>query len=62
MEKYTTTVPQMWSVKEAAQNTNTATSFIRRLLRENKIKYIKTGKKFLINAKSLCDFLDGCDK
>lgn len=56
------TVPKMWSVREAATETNTATSFIRKLITGKKIKYIKTGKKYLINAESLCDYLTKCEE
>lgn len=61
MKELNAIIPQMWSVREAADKTNTATSFIRKLLRDNKVRYVKTGTKYLINAESLCDYLTKCE-
>lgn len=53
------TITQMWTIAEAAVRTNVTPFFVRKLVRENKIKYIKSGCKYLINAQSLCDYLNG---
>lgn len=55
-------VPTMWTIQEAATETNIAISHVRKLVAEKKIRYIKTGKKYLINAESLCDYLTKCEE
>lgn len=62
MEKNIGTIPQMWSVKEAAEKTNTSVHFIRRLIADNKITCVATKRKYLINADSLCRYLTQGDK
>lgn len=57
-----TIIPQMWTVNEAAEKTNLTPFFVRELIHQNRIKYIRTGRKYLINAESLCDLLTQCQK
>lgn len=54
-------VPTMWTIQQAATETNIAVSHVRKLVAEKKISYIKTGKKYLINAESLCEYLTDCN-
>lgn len=59
MQKYDAIIPQMWSVHEAAIATNTKECYIRKLAKQGIIKYTLAGHKYLINAQSLCDYLNG---
>ena len=52
-------LPVMLSIKQAAQLTNLSPTFIRRLVWENKVIYIKSGVKYLINRDSLIRLLNG---
>lgn len=52
-------IPQLWSIREAAEHTHVSSYYIRQLVKNGKVKSIKTGKKYLINAFSLCNFLNG---
>ena len=59
MTKCNMAIPQMWTIAQAAQETNTTYTYIRSLVKSNQIKYVKAGRKYLINAQSLCDYF-GC--
>ena len=52
------TVPTMVTIKECAERTNLSAYYIRHLCWENKIVFIRTGKKYLINFEKFCDFLN----
>lgn len=49
--------PQMVTVKEASQETGLPEYFIRKLCITNKVKAIKSGKKYYLNADSLMRIL-----
>lgn len=51
-------IPCMLSIKEVALRTGISESFIRKLCINNKIVYIKSGKKYLINYNKFIDFLN----
>lgn len=53
------TVPKMTSIRTAAKEINVSEYFIRQLVREGKIFYIKSGNKILLNYNLLLDFLNG---
>lgn len=54
-------LPRMRSIKQAGAETRLAIHYIRRLIRENKVVYVKAGHKFLINMQSLYDYLNRGD-
>lgn len=54
--------PEMWSINEAIKQTNLSRVFITRLIKNEKIAYVNTGRKYLINAESLCNYLTNGEK
>ena len=55
-------VPCMITINEAAQIVKLAKYHIRQLVLQGKVKYIKTGRKYLLNLDSLIDYLKNGDK
>lgn len=56
------TLPLMLSIREAAEKTNLSYEFIRYLCNSGKIKCLRYGRKIMINAGSLVEFIEnGCD-
>ena len=51
------TIPTMVSIKEASRQTGISYEFIRQLIRERKIIYVRAGVKFLVNMESLVEYL-----
>ena len=51
-------VPEMVTIKEATRRTGLSYSLLRNLCLQNKIIYIRTGNKYLINFEKLCDYLN----
>ena len=51
-------IPTMISIKTAAAETGLSYEYIRQLIRDNKITYIKAGCKFLVNLEKLVDYLN----
>ena len=52
-------IPEMVTIKNASERTGLTYSAIRELCLQNKITYIKTGKKYLINLGKLTQYLNG---
>lgn len=52
------TIPTMLSIKETAERTNLSETYIRKLLWDNKIVHVKSGKKYLVNLERLIDYLN----
>lgn len=50
-------VPKFCTINECAKLTNLAKYHIRQLVLNEKIKYVKAGKKYLINFESLITYL-----
>ena len=50
--------PRMWTVREAVNETGLKDWFIRSLVRQKKIKYIRAGSRILINADGLIQFME----
>lgn len=50
-------IPQMCSINEAHKKTGLPYQFIRGLVRDKKIPYVKSGKKFLVNLDRLIDLI-----
>ena len=48
----------MCSINEAVAETGASYHFIRSLCDESKIAYVLSGKKYLINMNSLCNYLE----
>ena len=51
-------LPRMRTIKAAAAETGLAEYFVRRLVKEGKVRYVKAGKKFLVNLDSLISYLN----
>ena len=51
-------VPKMVPIQECAKITKLAKYHIRQLVLQDKIRYVKTGKKYLINLDSLIEYLN----
>lgn len=51
--------PRMLTIKQTAEETNLSYGFIRNLCLQNKIVFIKTGNKYLINMDKFIDYLNG---
>ena len=51
-------VPTMLTIKETAKQTNVAEYYVRKLIWENKIVYVKAGSKYLVNFDKFVDFLN----
>lgn len=56
MEK--TTIPKMKTIKEVSKIVGLAEYHVRQLVKQNKINFIRAGKKYLINLESLIDYLN----
>ena len=48
----------MRTIKETGAETGFPVYFIRQLVKQNKISYVKAGKKFLVNLDSFLDYLE----
>ena len=51
-------IPTMLTIKETAEKTHLAEAYIRRLVWNNQICYVRSGKKYLVNLEKLIDFLN----
>lgn len=58
MLEKTTIAPKMLSINQTAQQTGISEYLIRQLVLKKKIKFIKSGKKYLINFDSFIEFLN----
>ena len=54
-------IPTMLPIREAASQTGLSYDFIRKLCLENRIVFIRAGKKYLINMDMFVDYLNGKD-
>lgn len=55
-------LPTMKTIKEMVEITGLSYTFLRNLCMENKIIYIRTGKKYLINYDRFVDYLNGISR
>jgi hypothetical protein len=53
------TVPRMRTIRETAQITGFPEYALRRLVKQNKIVCVQTGRKVLVNLDRFIDFLNG---
>lgn len=51
-------IPQMKTIKEVSKIVGLAEYHIRQLVKQNKVSFIKSGKKYLINLESLIEYLN----
>lgn len=56
-ERDNVAIPTMITIKEAAVRTGLSYEFIRQLIREGKITYVRAGKKYLVNMERLVAYL-----
>lgn len=52
-------IPTMLPIKEVAKQTGLSYEYIRTLCIQNKIIFVRTGTKYLINMERFIDFLNG---
>lgn len=52
-------VPKMRTIKETAAETGLHEHFLRQLVKQDKIYFVKAGRKILINVDRLYDYLEG---
>lgn len=55
-------IPCMITINEAAQIVKLAKYHIRQLVLQGKVKYVKAGRKYLLNLDSLVNYLKNGDK
>lgn len=51
-------VPTMLSIKQTAKTTGVAECYIRQLVAENEICFVKAGRKYLINLEKFVEYLN----
>ena len=51
--------PQMRTIRQAAKEAGVPEHFVRRLVMENKIVFVRAGCKALVNLDRLIEFLNG---
>ena len=51
-------VPTMLSIRQTAKTTGVAEYYIRQLVAENKICFVKAGRKYLINLEKFVEYLN----
>ena len=54
-----TEIQRMASIADCAKETGLSYYYIRQLVLENKIRYVKSGKKTYVNVNSLNNYLNG---
>ena len=54
-------LPQMETINKTAKITNLPKYFVRQLVLQRKIKYVKAGKKYLVNVDNLIEYLNTGD-
>ena len=51
-------IPTMLTIRETSNRTGVSYDAIRKLCLQDKIVYIRAGKKYLINFEKFCEFLN----
>ena len=54
-------MPEMKTINQAAEIAGLSKYFVRQLVLQQKIKFVKTGKKYLVNIESLIKYLNNGD-
>ena len=58
VKKMPNDIPQMMTIKETAKNTGLAEYYIRQCCLNNKIVYVRCGKRILVNFNKFIEFLN----
>ncbi|MGN0623916.1 MAG: helix-turn-helix domain-containing protein [Oscillospiraceae bacterium] len=58
MSEITKALPRMRTIKQTAEETGLHEYFIRQLVKQDKIKYVKAGRKVLVNLDKLIEYLE----
>lgn len=58
MAEITKALPRMRTIKQTAEETGLHEYFIRQLVKQDKIKYVKAGRKVLVNLDKLIEYLE----
>lgn len=51
-------IPRMETIKQASKIIGLAEYHVRQLVKQSKVKFVRTGKKYLINLDSLIEYLN----
>lgn len=51
-------IPEMLSLRETSVRSGLSYDFIRKLCLQNRIVYVRNGRKFFVNWSRFCDFLN----
>ena len=54
-------VPRFGTINDCAKMTSLSKFHVRQLVRQNKVKYIRAGTKYLVNINSLIDYFNQGD-
>lgn len=54
-------IPEMKTISEASKIVGLTKYHVRKLVLQNKIKYVRSGVKYLVNVDSLINYLDNGD-
>ncbi len=61
MDNIVSIAPRMVTIKKLSEQTGISEFHIRRLIKSNRIKYIRTGTKYLINFDKFVEYLNNGD-
>ena len=51
-------MPQLENIKQTAKLTGLAVYHVRKLVQQRKVKYVRSGSKYLVNVNSLIEYLN----
>ena len=61
MDNIVSIAPRMVKIKKLSEQTGISEFHIRRLIKSNRIKYIRTGTKYLVNFDKFVEYLNNGD-
>lgn len=61
MDNIISIAPRMMTFKKLSEQTGISEFHIRRLIKSNRIKYIRTGTKYLVNFDKFVEYLNNGD-
>ena len=61
MDNIVSIAPRMVTIKKLSEQTGISGFHIRRLIKSNRIKYIRTGTKYLVNFDKFVEYLNNGD-
>ncbi len=61
MDNIVSIAPRMVTIKKLSEQTGISEFHIRRLIKSNRIKYIRTGTKYLVNFDKFVEYLNNGD-